>query len=814
VLASVFALGFLILCAPGAIAQSEQDLNKPVELNFEDADIDTVVGAFGYLLDRTFIIDPRVRGKITVQTPQPVSRNRAFQMLQSALRLQGFTIVASGGRIAKVVPEADAKLQSGPVNVGRNPPEGGDQIVTQVFKLNYESATNLVPVLRPLIAPNNTISAYPNNNSLVITDYATNLQRIARIIGTLDSPTTRQVIVLQVRHGIASDLAVMLTRLLDDTQRAGQGAQVDAGQRVVVIADPNSNSIMLRAASPAKVNLAKQLLTQLDRPTKNPGNIRVVYLRNANAAKLAQTLQAVLSGNSSGSSASTIRNRTNNATNALTRNNRNGANNRGARTATNSASSQNAITVTGGGATIAADPTTNSLIITAPDAVYRNLRTVIDKLDTRRAQVYIESLIVEVSAQKAAEFGIQWQFLDVQDGSARAIGGTNFTNLDGGGSILQATQNIATAGGGINLGVVTGTTTIPGIDGEILNLPLLARALESDAGANILATPNLLTMDNEEARIVIGQNVPFVTGQFTNTGAANASVNPFQTIERKDVGTTLRVRPQVSESGTVKLEIFQEVSSVQASAVASDIITNRRAIETNVLVDNGQIVVLGGLIEERIEGGESKVPVLGDIPVLGNLFRYDSRRRTKTNLLVFLRPVIVRDAQAAYGVTSSRYDFMRQIRKDSALPKHWLLPDMAPSQLTPLPPPPKLSDPNAPVDRETPAQKPAFDLRDSGSLAPDLQRHVDQHGFQGKDKQVIPGSQPVMRSKPAPVMRNKELGRPLNLSSEVRIGRPNKQVVPAVVNKAPVAPVVSQPVPARSLPASEPKDLVDYDELY
>ena len=789
--ACAFVLGLLVLCVPDAFAQSEQDRNKPVELNFQDADIDTVVGAFGFLLDRTFIIDPRVRGKITVQTPEPVSRNRAFQMLLTALRLQGFTIVSSGGRIAKVVPEADAKLQSGPVNVGRNPPEGGDQIVTQVFRLNYESATNLVPVLRPLIAPNNTISAYPNNNSLIITDYATNLQRIARIIGTLDSPTTRQVEVLQVRHGIATDLAVMLTRLLDDSQRAGQGAQVDAGQRVVVIADPSSNSIMLRAASPAKVNLAKQLLAQLDRPTKNPGNIRVVYLRNANATKLAQTLQAVLAGNASGNtSAANLRNRTNRATNALSRNTNNRTNNRNTRTATNAASAQNAITVTGGGATIAADPTTNSLIITAPDAVYRNLRTVIDKLDTRRAQVYIESLIVEVSAQKAAEFGIQWQFLDVEDGAARAIGGTNFTNLDGGGSILQATQNIAAAGGGINLGIVTGTANIPGIDGEILNLPLLARALESDAGANILATPNLLTMDNEEASIVIGQNVPFVTGQFTNTGAANASVNPFQTIERKDVGTTLRVRPQVSESGTVKLEIFQEVSSVQASAVASDIITNRHAVETNVLVDNGQIVVLGGLIEERIEGGESKVPVLGDIPVLGNLFRYDSRRRTKTNLLLFLRPVIVRDAQAAYGVTSSRYDFMRQTRNEGSLPKHWLLPDMEPSQLTPLPPPPKRTDPNAEVDRERPAQKPAFDLRDSGSLAPDLQRHVDKYGYQ-----------------------KKESDRPLNLSNEVRITLPpQKKIDPVVVDRA---PAVTQPVPATGgLPASGPVNDLETDELY
>ncbi|MEZ5659288.1 MAG: type II secretion system secretin GspD [Burkholderiaceae bacterium] len=650
------ALASLMVFTQPVVAASSSD---PVSLNFKDADIDTVIGAFGVLLDRTFIIDPRVRGKLTLETPGPVSRLEAYKLLLASLRLQGFTIVASG-RIGKVVPEADAKLQSGPVSSGR-PSDDGDQIVTQVFKLKYESATNLVPVLRPLIAPNNTISAYPNTNALVITDYAANLQRIGRIIGTLDSPGASDVVVLPVRYGIASDLAAMLNRLLDDTQRAGQGAQVDAGQRAIVMADPNSNSIMMRAASSAKIELAKGLLRQLDVPSKAPGNIRVVYLRNAQATQLAKTLQAVLSGNASG--ASDVINRTNRATSVLAPGggNATGVALGAGQQPLNSGSSDQVITVTAGDATIAADPTTNSLIITAPDAVYRNLRAVIDKLDMRRAQVYIESLIVEVSAEKAAEFGIQWQLLDIANGSTRGVGGTNFTNLEGGGSILAASQNPAALGQGINVGVVNGTTTIPGVTGEILNLPLLARALESQADANILATPNLLTLDNEEARIIIGQNVPFVTGQYTsnNTGA---TVNPFQTIERRDVGTTLKVRPQVSESGSVKLEIFQEVSSVLTATVASDIITNRRAIETNVLVDDGQIVVLGGLIEERIEGGEQKVPILGDIPVLGGLFRYDSRNRKKTNLLVFLRPVVLRDAADAYRVTADRYDYIGNMR--------------------------------------------------------------------------------------------------------------------------------------------------------
>lgn len=747
---------------------------EPVSLNFRDAEIDTVVGAFGLLLDRTFIIDPRVRGKITVDTPGPVSRDEAYKMLLASLRLQGFTIVTTG-RVSKVVPEADAKLQSGPVTSSRKSVDNSDQIITQVFRLNYESATNLVPVLRPLIAPNNTISAYPNNNSLVITDYAGNLQRIARIITTLDSPGTREVEILEVQHAVASDVAAMLTELLDDAQRAGQGAQVDAGQRVIVLADPASNTIMLRSSSPAKVNLAKQLLLQLDRPTETPGNIHVVYLRNAEAVKLAETLQAALSGNAAGGSQSQLLNRTNRATNSLSQqqggaqgalgananNNRLGGNsnnqqnqfgvNQGGQNG-----SQQALSVTIGNAIIAADPTTNSLIITAPEAVYRNLRAVIDQLDTRRAQVYIESLIVEVSAQKASEFGIQWQLLDIQNGSTRGVGGTNFSNLDGSGSIVSATQGLGALGGGLNLGVVRGTTTIPGIDGEILNLPLLARALQNDAGANVLATPNLLTMDNEEARIIIGQNVPFITGQFSATGTGGAAVNPFQTIERRDVGTSLSVKPQVSESGTVKLQIFQEVSSLQAST-ASGPITNRRAIETNVLVDDGQIVVLGGLIEESVQGGVSKIPILGDIPILGALFRYDSRKAVKTNLLVFLRPVVLRDARASYAVTSSRYDYMRQQRNDARLRNHALLPEYDPAEMAPFPPAGQVGR-SAPVEKGPEgssridpqvAQPPPGYALPPGSLAPEMDRFIEQRGGV---KSNLPGASGVDLREPTPAL--------------------------------------------------------------
>ncbi len=724
-----------------------------VTLNFKDADVDSVIGAFGHLLDRTFVIDPRVRGKMTLETPRPVTRAQAWQLLQSALRSQGFAVVETG-TLTKIVPEADAKLQATPVTVGRAPSAASDQVVTQVFRLNYESATNLVPVLRPLISPNNTVVAYPSNNSLVVTDYAANLQRIARIVATLDSPSTSEVEVVPVEHAVAADIAIPVARMLEDASRAGPGAQVDPGQRITVMADPRLNSIMIRATSAAKLNLAKSLIARLDQPAARPGNVNVVYLRNAEAVKLAQTLRGVLGGDGTGGAAggplATTQTPPQLSQGSALQPGQPGMQAQGAATTPLQPSSSTPVTVSAGGAIIAADPATNSLIITAPEPVYRNLRAVIDKLDARRAQVFIESLILEISADKAAELGVQWQFLGSPQGSTRAIGGTNLAARGSGSNILDVAANIGSVGTGLNLGVVRGTINVPGV-GEVLNLGFLARALESGANANILATPNLLTLDNEEARIIIGQNVPFITGQFTATGTGGASVNPFQTIERKDVGTTLRVKPQVSESGTVKLQIFQEVSSVQSTTLSAGIITNRRAIESNVLVDDGQIIVLGGLIEERIEGNEDKVPGLGDVPVVGQLFRYDSRKRVKTNLLVFLRPVIVRDGSDAHGITADRYDYIRGLRGDSALPSHWALPDMKPTPLPPMPPSPPREPArpagDAPQHGGAPAVAPSAQQRGDSAAGP-----ADQQGVAAGMAAQPPA--PVSASRPSTVIQN------------------------------------------------------------
>ncbi|HKY90268.1 MAG TPA: type II secretion system secretin GspD, partial [Nevskiaceae bacterium] len=339
-----------------------------------------------------------------------------------------------------------------------------------------------------------------------------------------------------------------------------------------------------------------------------------------------------------------------------------------------------ALAAPAGGGIVQADPASNAVIISAPDAIFANLRSVIEKLDVRRAQVYVEALVVEVTADKAAEFGIQWQSIpDLSSTETRPIGGTNFGVPGGGTNIIDAARNLGTVGPGLNIGLVRGQITIPGL-GTVTNLSVLARALETDAKANILSTPNLLTLDNEEAKIVVGQNVPFITGQYAQTGSATTAT-PFQTIERKDVGLTLRIRPQISEGGAVRLQIYQEVSSVQDRLNPAGIITNKRSIESTVIVDTGQIVALGGLVQDGIDTRIEKVPVLGDIPLLGLLFRYETRQQTKTNLMVFLRPVVLRESAAAGPITSERYRQMIEEQKKTKPEPHPVLPEVTPPVL-------------------------------------------------------------------------------------------------------------------------------------
>lgn len=626
-------------------------------LNFVNAEIPEVIRAISHITKKNFLVDPRVKGTINIVSATPVSSDQAYNILLSALRLQGFAAVESNG-VTKIVPEADAKLYVGELSNGQG---RKDQLVTRIFPLQYESAAQLVNIVRPLIAPNNVVVAYPNTNTLVVTDYASNLKRIEQIVRSIDQPSSEAPVTIPVQHLSAVDLAQTISRLMQD---AAPGAG-DGSNRFILLADARSNSLLLRSSNPERITRVRELVKSLDIKTNSPGNIHVVYLKNAEATKVAQTLRAVMSGDASANAASP-----------------------GMPSAPGMPPMPMPVSGSpSGGGMIQADQASNSLIIIAPDAVYNNLRAVLEMLDVRRAQVFVEALIAEVSADKVAKFGIQWQALSGAAGTAttaKVFGGTNLVPRGAGGNILDAAANISTVSEGLNVGVVKGQLTIPGI-GTVLNLGALANALEQDANANILSTPNLLTLDNEEAKIVIGQNVPFITGQYAQTGTTTTA-SPFQTIDRKDVGLTLRIKPQISEGGTVNLKIYQEVSSVDAASLnnPAGLITNKRSLDSSVLVDEGQIIVLGGLIQDQVTTSESKVPLLGSIPLLGALFRYETRQHTKTNLMIFIRPHVLRTRTAGNSLTQDRYDYLRSEEANSQPSWHLVLPTMQTPQLPPI----------------------------------------------------------------------------------------------------------------------------------
>ena len=672
----LIATSTILSLTPTALHAQKQ--GEAVTLNFVNAEIDAVARTMGVITGRNMVVDPRVKGTMNLSSEKAISPAAAYNQFVTTLRLQGIVVVESQG-IFKVVPEVDAKLQTSIVSAGGVPTRAGsNQIVTQIFNLNYDSAANLLPILRPLISPNNTINVNPGNNSLIITDYADNLQRIARIIAASDLPAAADVEIIPLKHALSSDLAPLVLRLVDSgSTGAAPGAtagQADTGVRTTVISEPRSNSLIVRTANAARLTLVKSLIAKLDQPSSQSaaGNVHVVFLKNADALKLAITLRASLASISTGTPGTTA---TAGASPA-------GAGAAAASNAANSGVQASPQPSTGG--QIQADPATNSLIITAAEPQYRQLRAIIDQLDARRAQVYVESLIAEINSDKAAEFGVQWQNAlgNRRDPNNLSAAGTNYGS--GGKNLLalalsglSTTATSATApsvipAAGLNIGAATI------IAGKTV-LGIFANFLQTTGEGNILSTPNLLTLDNEEAKIIIGQNVPFVTGQYTNSAASAGStgtVNPFQTVERKDVGLTLKVKPQISENGTVKLEIFQEVSSVQASSInsATGLITNKRSIQTNVLVEDGGIVVLGGLLQDEYSNNQEKIPLLGDIPLLGNLFKTESRGRKKTNLMVFLRPVVVRDSADTEKLSLDRYDLMRASQESAQPPFNIVLP--------------------------------------------------------------------------------------------------------------------------------------------
>ncbi|MFA9462047.1 type II secretion system secretin GspD [Thiohalorhabdus methylotrophus] len=600
----------LALCA-GGVGTAQAKVN----FDFENADIRAVIQAVAEFTGRNFLVDPRVEGKVTVVAPTALTEKEAYKVFQSVLEVNGYVTVQGEG-VTKIVPQEEGKHRAIGVDKGAE----GDQMVTQVVRLDHVSAQRMVPILRPLVPPYGHLVAYPDTASLILTDRASNIDRLVQIIERLDQKTeTGELEVIPLSNASAKELADMFGRLY-----SGKGGDQGKG-RVAVLADPRTNSLIVRAKKAIRDEIAN-LAKDLDAPTGTGGNTHVIYLQNADAEEMVKVLESTISEKKKG-----------------------GQQQGGAGAVA--------------GVTIKADPQTNALVVRASKSDYRTIQQVVEKLDVRRLQVYVEGLIAEVSADQAREFGIQWQAADNLDGGTGVIGGTSFTVGD---SIQATTQNPLGIGAGLSVGYVNGTLTLPG-GTEIINMAGLLRALQSRTSTNVLSTPNLLTMDNEQAEIVVGQNVPFVTGSYSSTDSGTAVQNPFQTIERKDVGLTLRITPQITEGSAIKMKIYQEVSSVAQKGEAQDIVTRKRSLETTVVAENDRMIVLGGLIQTDNQKNVQEVPLLGRIPILGNLFRYERRSKRKTNLMIFLRPRIIRGPGDMAKPTRRKYGYIEKLQKTEGL---------------------------------------------------------------------------------------------------------------------------------------------------
>jgi general secretion pathway protein D len=603
---------------------SSAGAEEDIAFNFNNADIRAVIKSVARITGKNFIIDPRVTGEVTIVSSQNMAADELYSVFLSVLQVHGYTAVEAGN-IVKILPDALVRqeLSASPVDQpGASP---GDQAITKIYKLRHVPADQMVGILRPLVASTSYMAAHKQSNMLIMVDRAGNINRLVKIIERIDQATTGETEIVHLQHAAAAELVSVIAAL------EGK-ADSKTGDTLHLIADERTNSILLSGDAHAVLR-AKALIAHLDTTIENEGSTQVIFLRYAKATDMVPILTGIITGGSSPGQPPP-----------------------------------------GGpdGITIQADEGNNALIITATPLQMKSLRSVVAQLDIRRAQLMIEAVIAEVSIDNAAELGVQWRSTsDVGNDHTSVIGGTNF-NAAGSG-INQATINPLGIGDGLSLGFLNGTTEILGQ--TILNLGALVRVLAQTGDANILSTPSLMTLDNEEAEIIVGQNVPFPTGSYTSTGSTTSSVNPFTTYERHDVGIKLKVKPQINEGDTIRLTITQEVSSVASMDQSAGPTTNTRSIKTSVLVDDGRLLVLGGLISDDIQEIEQRVPLLGSIPLLGLLFRYNSRQHVKRNLMVFLRPVIIRDTGVSSRITYDKYDYMRGLQQDYGKKRRPLLAD-------------------------------------------------------------------------------------------------------------------------------------------
>jgi general secretion pathway protein D len=635
-LASLF-MALSVLGSPGALSAEDQ-----ITLNFKDAEIKAVINTVADLTGKTFIIDPRVNGEVNIVSSQPLNKDEVLDVFLSMLEVQGFTTVTVG-RAIKIVP--NTQIRNTPQPVVDSISGDRDEVITLVQPLQHVKAEELVPILRPMMDNNAHLAAAPTSNSLILSDNASNIQRMLAIIKRVDTNTEQEIEVIPLQYALGSEVVRLLENLWPQTAE-------NSAKRISVGVDERSNSILISGNSAKRLEI-RTLISHLDTPLDSGGATQVIYLRYANAENVARILAGL----------------------------------------SNSPEAAGGAEAGGDYGQIQADMESNALVITAPAARFKSLRSVIQKLDVPRAQVHIEAIIAEVSLEKAEELGVEW-FVDGSTSGDRSypIGGTNFP--EGGGTLGSIIGDIVAGtlpvfGSGLNAGI--GGETSGGT-----RFAVLLRALATDASTNILSTPSLTMLDNQEAEIVVGQNVPFITGSYTTQGSIGG-VNPFTTVQREDVGITLKVKPQINEGDAITMTIEQDISAVaQTSASATDLTTNKRSIKTTVLVANDSMLVLGGLIDEDVQVSQSKVPVLGSIPLLGRLFRYDQSKKVKRTLMVFIHPTIIDDPAQGRLISQSKYTYLQDRQAElSDVDELDVNPELEDFPDTQIPPEPEEDDAGA-----------------------------------------------------------------------------------------------------------------------
>jgi len=620
-----------LLAAP--LTWSQQATITP---NYKEADIRQIVEAVGEVTQKNFIIDPRVSAKVTMLSSTPMTPEAFYEAFLSILQVHGYVAVTSGDLI-KIVPDATARQYAGPL--GASGAAGGDDIITQVVQVRNVGAAQLVPILRPLIPQYGHLAAHPGSNMLIISDRAANVTRMMTIIRRIDQSNDEDIEVVRLEHASASEIVRIMTALTQ--QPRADGVPVSTS----LVADARTNSVLIGGDKSERLRL-RALIAHLDTPLEDGGDTQVRYLRYADAEELATKLQQHFSGQVQAAAGQAA-----------------------------GASSSNDVSVW-------ADAQNNAIVINAPPKMMRSLMQIVDKLDIRRAQVLVEAIIVEVVADKTSELGVTWAIEGI--GSNTPIGVTNFPDF---------TSGVVQVGAAAGSGAVVDPTGLIGsgatfglgrISDSGVSFAAIITALNGDADTNIISTPSIVTTDNEEATLNVGQEVPFVTGSYSNTGSVGGAVNPFQTINREQVGVKLTITPQINEGDALLLKISQEISTISGSAEAVDLITNQRIIETTVIVDDGEILVLGGLLEDVLRETEQSVPFLGRIPVLGALFRSRKTAKVKTNLVVFIRPKILRDSSQMSIETNAKYNAIRQIQQGNQQSDVALMPGSKRPVLPPL----------------------------------------------------------------------------------------------------------------------------------